>query len=318
MTKVAVSGGAGFIGSNLTKRLLTEGYDVAVIDDLSTGLLSNVDQNKSTFHQISITDPKPLAVALKDCETIFHLAARGSVPRSLKNPIATHEVNATGTLNVLEVARATGAHVVFSSSSSVYGRNMQLPKDESMWLGPMTPYAASKLSAEGYVQAYAAAYDVPTTLLRFFNVFGPRQRPDHEYAAVLPKWIWLAMQGKPIDVYGDGTASRDFTYVETVLDIAMKAMKEKVVTAGALNLAYGNRIFLSDTIEMLKKHFPDLQVNYKENRLGDVKESQNSPSLLKSLFPAISPKPFEEALAETVQWLKEFGQSVANGPKTVD
>jgi UDP-glucose 4-epimerase len=227
-------------------------------------------------------------------------------------------VNATGTLNILEVARATGAHVVFSSSSSVYGRNMQLPKDESMWLGPMTPYAASKLSAEGYVQAYASAYNVPTTLLRFFNVFGPSQRPDHEYAAVLPKWIWLAMQGKPIDVYGDGTASRDFTYVETVLDIAMTAMKEKVLTDGAMNLAYGNRISLNDTIEMLKKHFPDLQVNYRENRLGDVKESQNSPSRLKSLFPAITPKPFEDALAETVVWLKDFGQSVANGPKTLD
>jgi len=318
MTKVAVTGGAGFIGSNLTKRLLLEGYEVVVIDDLSTGLHSNVDQDNSIFHQISITDSKSLTTALKDCETIFHLAARGSVPRSLKNPVATHEVNATGTLNVLEAARATGAHVVFSSSSSVYGRNLQLPKDESMWLGPMTPYAASKLAAEGYVQAYASAYNVPTTLLRFFNVFGPRQRPDHEYAAVLPKWIWLAMQGKPIDVYGDGTASRDFTYVETVVDIAMTAMKEKVLTDGAMNLAYGNRIFLNNTIQILKRHFPDLQVNYKENRLGDVKESQNSPSLLKSLFPAITPKPFEDALAETVVWLKDFGQSVANGPKTVD
>ena len=318
MRKVAVTGGAGFIGSNLAKRLLSEGYEVVIIDDLSTGLLSNVDREKSTFHQISITDPEPLGAVLKDCETIFHLAARGSVPRSIKNPVATHQVNATGTLNVLEVARATGAHVVFSSSSSVYGRNMKLPKDESMWLGPLTPYAASKLSAEGYIQAYASAYNVPTTLLRFFNVFGPRQRPDHEYAAVLPKWIWLAMQGKPIDVFGDGTASRDFTYVETVLDIAMTAMKEKITPEGAMNLAYGNRIFLNDTIEMLKKHFPDLQVDYRENRLGDVKESQNSPSLLKSLFPAITPKPFEEALAETVVWLKDFGQSVANGPKTVD
>jgi UDP-glucose 4-epimerase len=318
MTKVAVTGGAGFIGSNLTRRLVNEGLEVVVVDDLSTGLLTNVDQEKSAFHQISITDSKALSVALKDCQTIFHLAARGSVPRSIKNPVATHQVNATGTLNILEIARETGAQVIFSSSSSVYGRNMRLPKDESMWLGPMTPYAASKLAAEGYVQAYASAYNIPTTLLRFFNVFGPRQRPDHEYAAVLPKWIWLAMQGKPIDVYGDGTTSRDFTYVETVLDIAMTAMNEKVVTEGAVNLAYGNRIFLIDTIEMLKKHFPDLQVNHRENRLGDVKESQNSPTLLKSLFPAITPRPFEAALAETVSWLRDFGQSVANGPKTVD
>jgi UDP-glucose 4-epimerase len=318
MSKVAVTGGAGFIGSNLTRRLISEGHEVVVVDDLSTGLISNVDLDNSTFHQVSITDAKALRAALKDCQTIIHLAARGSVPRSIKNPVATHDVNATGTLNVLEVARESGAHVIFSSSSSVYGRNMQLPKDESMWLGPMTPYAASKLAAEGYVQAYAAAYKVPTTLLRFFNVFGPRQRPDHEYAAVLPKWIWLAMQGQPIDVYGDGTASRDFTYVDTVLDIAMTAMKEKVVTEGAMNLAYGNRIFLNDTIEMLKKHFPDLQVNYKSERLGDVKESQNDPELLKKLFPKVQPKEFETALSETIEWLKEFGQSVANGPATTD
>ena len=318
MSKVAVTGGAGFIGSNLVARLMSEGHEVVVIDDLSTGLLSNVENQNCEFKEISITDFNALNSAIKDCETIFHLAARGSVPRSIKNPVATHEVNATGTLNVLEVARESGAHVIFSSSSSVYGRNMQLPKDESMWLGPMTPYAASKLAAEGYLQAYAAAYKVPTTLLRFFNVFGPRQRPDHEYAAVLPKWIWLAMQGLPIEVYGDGTASRDFTYVDTVLDIAMTAMKEKVVTVGAMNLAYGNRIFLNDTIRMLKKHFPDLQVNYKSERLGDVKESQNDPELLKKLFPKIQPKEFEMALSETIEWLKEFGQSVANGPATTD
>jgi UDP-glucose 4-epimerase len=298
--------------------LVKDGFEVVVVDDLSTGLLTNIDQKKTDFQQISITDPQMLLAALNDCSTIFHLAARGSVPRSIKNPVATHEVNATGTFNVLEVARKTGAHVIFSSSSSVYGRNMQLPKDESMWLSPLTPYAASKLAAEGYVQAYAAAYDLPTTILRFFNVFGPRQRPDHEYAAVLPKWIWLAMQGKPIDVYGDGTASRDFTYVDTVLDIAMMAMNEKITSEGAVNLAYGNRIFLNDTVAILKTHFPDLTVNYLGERLGDVKESQNSPELLKALFPAVTPKSFEEALSETVNWLKDFGQSVANGPKTLD
>jgi UDP-glucose 4-epimerase len=318
MIKVGVTGGAGFIGSNLTRRLISEGHDVVVFDDLSTGLISNVDQSNSTFINASITDHQALHSALKDCQTIFHLAARGSVPRSIKNPVATHAVNATGTLNVLEVARASGAHVVFSSSSSVYGRNMQLPKDESMWLGPMTPYAASKLAAEGYVQAYASAYQVPTTILRFFNVFGPRQRPDHEYAAVLPKWIWLAMQGKAIDIYGDGSASRDFTYVDTVLDIAMTAMNDRVLTEGAMNLAYGNRIFLSDTIEMLRKHFPDLQVNYVAERLGDVKESQNAPALLNRLFPKVQPKDFETALTETIQWLQEFGQSIANGPATKD
>jgi UDP-glucose 4-epimerase len=318
MSKVAVTGGAGFIGSNLVSRLIAEGHEVVVVDDLSTGLFLNVKDQACEFRELSITDFAELNSAIKDCETIFHLGARGSVPRSIKNPVATHAVNATGTLNVLEVARESGAHVLFSSSSSVYGRNMRLPKDESMWLGPMTPYAASKLAAEGYVQAYASAYKVPTTLLRFFNVFGPRQRPDHEYAAVLPKWIWLAMHNQPIQVFGDGTASRDFTYVDTVLDVAMIAMKQKVTSDGAINLAYGNRISLNQAINLLKQHFPDLEVNYTVDRPGDVKESQNSPELLRKIFPAVQPKVFDLALSETVTWLKEFGQSVANGPQTSD
>lgn len=318
MKKIAVTGGAGFIGSNLVERLLSKGHEITVVDDLSTGLKSNLDLTKITFHEISLTDRDALAKALNGVDAIVHLGARGSVPRSLKNPIATHDVNATGTLNVLEAARTNGAQVIFSSSSSVYGRNGQLPKDESMWLSPLTPYAASKLAAEGYVQAYGAAYEVPVTLLRFFNVFGPKQRPDHEYAAVLPKWIWKAMNNEAIDVYGDGSQTRDFTYVRTVLDVIEDALNRGVRTEGAVNLAYGNRISLLTTIDLLKSHFPDLKVNFLGDRPGDVKNSQNDPVLLKELFPSIVPTEFEVALNETVNWLKEFGQSVANGPATVD
>ena len=318
MTKVAVTGGAGFVGSNLAAKLVSQGHEVVIIDDLSTGLRSNVDAKNSTFHEVSIIDKIALERALAGCESIFHLAARGSVPRSIKNPVATHNVNATGTLNVLEFARENGAHVLYSSSSSVYGRNMALPKDESMWLGPLTPYAASKLSAEAYVEAYGASYQVPVTLLRFFNVFGPRQRPDHEYAAVLPKWIWLAMHNKPIDVFGDGSQSRDFTYVETVVDIAVAAMKDKVTTTGAVNLAYGNRINLLTVIKLLRADFPNLEVNFVGERLGDVKESQNNPVLLKQLFPAVIPKEFSAALSETIEWLKNDGETVANGPSSTD
>ena len=318
MKKIAVTGGAGFIGSNLVERLLSKGHEVTVVDDLSTGLKSNLDLNKITFHELSLTDRDGLAKALNGVDAIVHLGARGSVPRSLKNPIATHDVNATGTLNVLEAARSNGAQVIFSSSSSVYGRNGQLPKDESMWLSPLTPYAASKLAAEGYVQAYGAAYEVPVTLLRFFNVFGPKQRPDHEYAAVLPKWIWKAMNSEAIDVYGDGSQTRDFTYVRTVLDVIEDALNRGVRTEGAVNLAYGNRISLLTTIDLLKGHFPELKVNYVDIRPGDVKDSQNDPVLLKKLFPDVTPTEFPVALSETVNWLKEFGQSVANGPATVD
>jgi UDP-glucose 4-epimerase len=318
MKKIAVTGGAGFIGSNLVERLLSKGHEVTVVDDLSTGLKSNLDLNKITFHELSLTNRDGLAKALNGVDAIVHLGARGSVPRSLKNPIATHDVNATGTLNVLEAARTSGAQVIFSSSSSVYGRNGQLPKDESMWLSPLTPYAASKLAAEGYVQAYGAAYEVPVTLLRFFNVFGPKQRPDHEYAAVLPKWIWKAMNNEAIDVYGDGSQTRDFTYVRTVLDVIEDALNRGVRTEGAVNLAYGNRISLLTTIDLLKGHFPDLKVNFIDIRPGDVKDSQNDPVLLKKLFPDVTPTEFPIALSETVNWLKEFGQSVANGPATVD
>jgi UDP-glucose 4-epimerase len=259
-----------------------------------------------------------LKKAVKGAETIFHFGARGSVPRSIKNPVATNEVNATGTLNVLEAARESGSHVIFSSSSSVYGRNMQLPKEEKMWLGPITPYAASKLSAESYVEAYGSSYELPVTILRFFNVFGPRQRPDHEYAAVIPKWIWLAMQGKPLDLYGDGTQSRDFTYVKTVVDIAVSAMENKITTEGAVNLAYGNRISLTQVIDTLSEEFPELKVNYLPIRKGDVKESQNSPELLKSLFPKVQPYPFKDALKETITWLRDEGLTVANGPTVSD
>ena len=309
MTKVAVTGGAGFIGTNLVRRLISKGHEVTIIDDLSTGQLSNVDMSKSSFHQISITDKAPLAEALTGCQTIFHLAARGSVPRSIKNPIATHDVNATGTLNVLEIARYTGAHVIFSSSSSVYGRNLSLPKTETMWLAPMTPYAASKLAAEAYVQAYASTYEIPTTLLRFFNVFGPLQRHDHEYAAVLPKWIWLAMQGKPIEVYGDGETSRDFTFIDTVVDIGMLAMEKNVTTIGAVNLAYGNRITLNEIIEIMRAHFSELQVIFRPSRAGDIRESQNSPVLLRELFQGVEPKDFKIALEETIKWFKTYLQT---------
>jgi UDP-glucose 4-epimerase len=318
MKKIAVTGGAGFIGSNLLERLISQGHEVTVVDDLSTGLKSNLDLNKITFHELSLTDRDGLAKAVNGVDAIVHLGARGSVPRSIKNPVATHDVNVTGTLNVLEAARINSAQVIFSSSSSVYGRNGQLPKDETMWLSPLTPYAASKLAGEGYVQAYGAAYDVPVTLLRFFNVFGPRQRPDHEYAAVLPKWIWKAMNNEAIDVYGDGSQTRDFTYVLTVLDVIEDALNRGVRTEGAVNLAYGNRISLLETIELLKFHFPDLKVNFQGDRLGDVKNSQNHPILLKQLFPSVKPTDFSTALSETVNWLKEFGQSVANGPATVD
>ncbi len=314
MTKIGVTGGAGFIGSNLVQRLVEEGHEVVVVDDLSTGLRSNLHGHEFEFHEISIIDFMKLKSAIKECEVIFHLGALGSVPRSIKNPVATFTANTVGTLNVLEVARESGAHVIFFSSSSVYGRNLQLPKVETMWLGPMTPYAASKLAGEAYLQAYSSSYRIPTTILRLFNVFGPKQRPNHEYAAVLPKWIWLAMRGLPIQVFGDGTVSRDFTYIDTVIEVAMTSMEQKIVSEGAINLAYGNRITLNEVIGLLRKYFPNLEVIYADQRVGDIRESQNSPTLIKELFPEITPRLFEDGLSETINWFREFGKTLAEVP----
>jgi len=313
MSRVGVTGGAGFIGSSLVRRLLDSGHEVVVVDDLSTGLISNLNLSQVEFHNISILECEALFSILADCETIFHLAARGSVPRSIVNPVATHEVNATGTLNILEVARKTNAQIIFSSSSSVYGRNLSIPKDEKMWLSPISPYAASKLSAESYMQAYSAAYDLKVTILRFFNVFGPYQRPNHEYAAVIPKWIWAAINGEPLIVHGDGLVSRDFTYIETVLDIAISAMEQNVTTQGAVNVAFGNRIYLNQVLDILKSVFPDIRIIFDSPRSGDVRDSQNSPTLLTELFPKVKPKNFETALLETIEWFKMNGNKISNG-----
>lgn len=305
MSKVAVTGGAGFIGSNLIRSLLSDGHEVVAIDDLSTGLRTNLDDLDIELQEISIVDKDALEKTLKDCEVVVHLAARGSVPRSVKDPIATHLVNTLGTLNVLEICRGTGAHFIFSSSSSVYGANAALPKHEEMWLQPMSPYAASKLGAEGFVSAYSSTYDLNTTLFRFFNVFGPRQRPDHEYAAVLPKWIWKALNGDSIELFGDGSQTRDFTYVKTVCDVVVSAIRNKVYGPEVINLAYGNNISLNEVISKLKKDFPTLNVLRSPNRLGDVRHSQNNPERIKFKFPEVEPISFNQALLETLEWLQK-------------
>ena len=301
--KIAVTGGYGFIGSNLVERLVSKKFDVVVIDDLSTGVVSNLGNSNFEFLNLSIADLDKCQQALSGCEVIVHLAARGSVPRSLKNPMATHEINSTGTLNILEIARKNGSHVIYSSSSSVYGANDAIPKNEKMWLAPKTPYAASKLSAESYVQSYAYSYDVPVTNLRFFNVYGPKQRPNHQYAAVIPKWIWKASNGQEIDIYGDGTQTRDFTYVGTVVDILEQAIINKVFTKSAVNVAFGNNISLLEVIDELKNYFPKVNCNFLESRVGDIKNSQNNPEQINQLFPTIQPIDFSSGLDSTINWL---------------
>ena len=301
--KVLVTGGAGFIGTNLTLNLLSNGYKVKVFDDLSTGLKANIPKD-AEFFNASILESNQIDKAIEDCEVVVHLGARGSVPRSIKDPIATHNVNATGTLNVLEAARNSQCHYIFSSSSSVYGSNMTLPKSEDMVLSPLTPYAASKMSGEALSLAYAKSYELPVSTFRFFNIFGPWQRPDHEYAAVLPKWISKCIKGDEIEVFGDGLQTRDFTYVGTVVDIILSCISRKTLHPEPVNLAYGNNISLSQVLELMKLNFPKLKVKHLPPRKGDVLHSKNDPKLIKSLYPDIALDKFEVSLQKTIDWFK--------------
>ena len=304
MKRIGVTGGAGFIGSNLLRTLSLDENEVIVVDDLTTGKQENLEGLSLKFIQGSITNKTLLEKVFANADVVVHLAARGSVPRSIEDPVATHDVNVKGTLNVLETCRQNNSHLIFTSSSSVYGSNIDLPKNEKMWMRPLSPYAASKLSGESFVNSYITSYGMRSTALRLFNVFGPLQRPDHEYAAVLPKWIWKAINGEEIELHGDGSQTRDFTYVKNVCEVINFAIFNNVYDNGFINLAFGNKISLLEVIELLRLDFPDLKVKKLESRLGDVRDSQNDPSKLLSLFPDIRSTSFEQGFKETVAWLK--------------
>lgn len=210
--KVTVTGGAGFIGANLARELTSRGAQVKVLDDFSTGTIRNLEGLDIELLRGSILDPAMLEAATNDADSIVHLAALPSVPRSIANPGPSHEVNATGTLRVLEAGRPRQSQVIVASSSSVYGANRALPKSEGLRPIPMSPYAVSKLAAESYAMAFQHCYELPTVAFRFFNVFGPLQMPGHAYAAVIPAFVEAALLGRPLPVHGDGTQTRDFTY----------------------------------------------------------------------------------------------------------
>jgi UDP-glucose 4-epimerase len=303
--KVLITGGAGFVGTNLAIKLLEIGYEVKIFDDLSTGLSQNIPK-ESEFIESSILDIDKLQNATKNTDVIVHLGARGSVPRSIKDPVATHSVNSTGTLNVLEAARDNGSHFIFSSSSSVYGSNMKLPKNEDMVLRPITPYSASKMSGEALSLAYSKSYALPISTFRFFNIFGPWQRPDHEYAAVLPKWISKCLSEDVIEIFGDGKQTRDFTYVGTVVQIITNCILNRILHPEPVNLAYGNKISLNQVVELLRMNFPDLKVKYLPPRQGDVLHSENDPKLLKTLYPDVTVDSFKTSLQETINWFKNL------------
>jgi UDP-glucose 4-epimerase len=305
--RVVVTGGAGFIGANLCRELLgrPEISEVVALDDLSTGFADNLAGLDVELVEGSILDRPLLAKQLAGTSSVVHLAARPSVPRSLVDPVASHEANATGTLYVLEAAREVGAHVIVASSSSVYGNTDVLPKTEDLPTRPMSPYAVSKLASEAYALAHAISFDLDTIVFRFFNVYGPLQAAGHAYAAVVPAFIDAVLRGDPVTVYGDGQQTRDFTYVGTVNHVLADAVVARVVSDGPVNLAFGTRSSLLDLIALLEDlvgHAVDRK--HEEIRRGDVRDSQASSARLQALFPGVAATDLREGLEATLAWFR--------------
>ena len=313
--KVLITGGAGFIGTNLAQHLLGQPQitEVRILDDLSTGFRENLRLTPdASFVEGSILDLDLLRSSVDGVDAIVHLAARPSVPRSIAEPRAAHEVNATGTLNVLEAARAAGnIHTVVASSSSVYGANPTLPKHEDLATRPVSPYAASKQAAESYAVAWQQSYDLPTLAFRFFNVFGPLQSAGHAYAAAIPTFIDAAINNRPIPLHGDGTQSRDFTFVGTVASVITQCVIDRITSPAPVNLAFGSNITLNEVVLGISRELGHpLDVEHLPNRIGDVKHSQADNRALVNLLPNIQPISFEDGLKTTIDWFRSSSGSV--------
>jgi UDP-glucose 4-epimerase len=306
--KILITGGAGFIGSNLARYINQHAPDVkiAILDDMSNGREENLTDLRCDFTLGSILD-MPLLTSLMDgVDSVVHLAALGSVPRSVAAPRPTHEANVTGTLNVLEAARARGVdQVIVASSSSVYGSNPSLPKTETDWTRPMSPYGVSKLATEGYTIAYNHTYGMKTLAFRFFNVFGPGQPADHAYAAVIPKFLDAALNRRPLQIHGDGLQSRDFTYVRTVTQTLWSAVQRGLSSRDPINLAYGTNTSLMRLVELIGEEIGSTpETEHTDTRVGDVRASQGDGVSIRALFPELSPVSLEDGLRETVNWFK--------------
>ena len=309
MTKrVLITGGAGFIGSNLAQHLVKSGYTVSVLDNLETGFLSNLEGVNANLVRADLKNLNEVEgfFQKEEIDYCIHLGALGSVPRSIDTPRASFEANAIATLNVLESVKRRSIPIIFSSSSSVYGKNPKLPKIEKDWLSPISPYAASKLAAEAMTLAFRESYGISTLVYRLFNVYGPKQNPDSLYAAVIPKWIFAAFKGEPLVVYGDGEQKRDFTFVDDVVQILSRSIRENHDADYAVNLAFGNPVTLNEIIGVFTSYFGGIKVEYKEIRKGDIRNSESNPETLSELHDnQIKKTPLEVGLVATFDWFKK-------------
>jgi UDP-glucose 4-epimerase len=307
--KIVVTGGAGFIGSNLVKHLVKEKNHVVVVDDLSTGYFKNiqdlVEGRKIDFVKGSITDGSLLQDVFRGSDFVFHLAALASVPRSIKDPAQTNLVNVQGTVNVLVAAKDCSVRkVLFASSSSVYGDTPTLPKTEAMAPNPLSPYAVSKLAGEQYCQVFSRVFNLPVVALRYFNVYGPSQDPLSEYAAVIPRFITSIMKGVSPVVYGDGEQTRDFTFIADVIQANIRAAESSAT--GVFNAAAGGSISINalaqSVMSICKKRVP---IVYEGARPGDIKDSFADSSKAKKAFGYEPTYDIHKGLQETIVWYQK-------------
>ena len=304
MEKYLITGGAGFIGSNIAKYLVDNGHAVRIIDNLITGRLENLDSIKNSieFIQADIRDPIHLKTAMKDVDYVLHQAALPSVPRSIADPISTTEHNVNGTLNVLETAKIEKIkRVVMASSSSVYGFNPTIPKTEDLPAIPMSPYALSKLTGEHFCRLYYELYGLPTVALRYFNVFGPYQNPASQYAAVIPAFVTGIKNGKSPAIYSDGEQTRDFTFVENVILANLLACHSEKASGRVFNIGCGSQTSINSLYSTIKGLLnSEVEPHYLPERPGDVRHSSADISMAEKILD-YSPKiNLEEGLRRTI------------------
>ena len=308
-----VTGGAGFIGSNLTRALLAAGHRVRVLDNFLTGKRENLagltDAHGDSFELMEgdLRDLEAVRKAVAGIEYLLHQGALPSVPRSVADPVLTNEINVAGTVNVLVAARDAGVRrVVFAASSSAYGDTPELPKRESMTPNPKSPYAAQKLTGEHYMRIFHEVYGLETVSLRYFNVFGPRQDPQSMYAAVIPRFITSVMRGEPPTVYGDGRQTRDFTYIDNVIQANLAACAApKTACGGVFNIACGERVSLLDILEIVYGLTERrVEPRFEPSRSGDVRDSLADISRAREVVGYDPRVPFREGLRTTFDWFR--------------
>jgi len=312
--RYVVTGGAGFIGSNIVDELVRRGQQVAVLDDLSAGKEANLAEvrGKIDFRKGSITELSAVRAACERADYVVHLAARTSVPRSVKDPLETNRINIDGTLNVLVAARdAQVRRMVYAASSSAYGETPALPKVETMQPEPISPYGVTKYVGELYAQVFGRVYGLENASVRYFNVFGPRQDPTSQYSGVLSRFLLALIQGQPPVVYGDGEQSRDFTYIENVVDETLRACEAPGASGKVFNGGTGARITLNQVLQLLEKiSGQKIQAKYDAPRPGDIRDSQADIALARQVLGYEPRVHFEEGLRRTWEWYKSaYGKS---------